>query len=46
MTPAEPSAVTRKLTYREAGREAIREGLRNEPRAYLMGEDVGRYGEC
>jgi pyruvate dehydrogenase E1 component beta subunit/2-oxoisovalerate dehydrogenase E1 component len=34
------------LTYREAVREAIREAMRNDPRVFLMGEDVGRYGGC
>jgi pyruvate/2-oxoglutarate/acetoin dehydrogenase E1 component len=43
---AEPRIATRKLTYREAVREALREVLRNDPRAFLMGEDVGRYGGC
>lgn len=33
-------------TYREAVREAIREALRGDPRVFLMGEDVGRYGGC
>jgi pyruvate dehydrogenase E1 component beta subunit len=33
-------------TYREAMREALREALRNDPRVFLMGEDVGRYGGC
>lgn len=34
------------LTYREAVRAALREALQREPRAFLMGEDVGRYGGC
>jgi pyruvate/2-oxoglutarate/acetoin dehydrogenase E1 component len=46
VTAAEPRAASRKLTYREAVREALRDVLRNEPRAFLMGEDVGRYGGC
>jgi pyruvate/2-oxoglutarate/acetoin dehydrogenase E1 component len=46
VTPAEPRAATRKVTYRQAVREALREVLRNDPRAFLMGEDVGRYGGC
>ena len=33
-----------KLTYREAARSALREALRSDPRVFLMGEDVGRYG--
>jgi pyruvate dehydrogenase E1 component beta subunit len=31
-------------TYREAVRGALREALRSDPRVFLMGEDVGRYG--
>ncbi|MEX6503700.1 alpha-ketoacid dehydrogenase subunit beta [Pseudomonas zhanjiangensis] len=31
-------------TYREAVREALREALQRDPRVFLMGEDVGRYG--
>jgi pyruvate dehydrogenase E1 component beta subunit len=34
----------RKLTYREAIREAIQDAMRRDPRVFLMGEDVGRYG--
>ena len=33
-----------KTTYREAVRAAMREALRGDPRVFLMGEDVGRYG--
>ena len=33
-----------KTTYREALRAAHREALRRDPRVFLMGEDVGRYG--
>jgi pyruvate dehydrogenase E1 component beta subunit len=32
------------MTYREAVRAALREALQNDPRVFLMGEDVGRYG--
>ena len=32
------------MTYREAIRGALREALRSDPRVFLMGEDVGRYG--
>src|SRR5512144_461750 len=32
------------MTYREAVRQAIREVLQRDPRVFLMGEDVGRYG--
>lgn len=31
-------------TIREATRDAIREALADDPRVFLMGEDVGRYG--
>src|SRR5512143_3092718 len=33
-----------KMTYREAIRSAMRDALRADPRVFLMGEDVGRYG--
>ena len=33
-----------KTTYREAIRAAMREAMRTDPRVFLMGEDVGRYG--
>jgi pyruvate dehydrogenase E1 component beta subunit len=32
------------MTYREAIRTAIRDALQKDPRVFLMGEDVGRYG--
>ncbi len=32
------------MTYREAMRAALRKALRSDPRVFLMGEDVGRYG--
>ncbi len=34
----------KKMTYREAVRSALRDALRADPRVFLMGEDVGRYG--
>ena len=34
------------ITYREACRQAIREALVADPRAFIMGEDIGRYGGC
>jgi pyruvate dehydrogenase E1 component beta subunit len=34
----------RRITYREAVREALQEALRGDPRVFLMGEDVGAYG--
>jgi pyruvate dehydrogenase E1 component beta subunit len=33
-----------KMTYREALRAALRKALRDDPRVFLMGEDVGPYG--
>jgi pyruvate dehydrogenase E1 component beta subunit len=33
-----------RMTYRDAVRAALREALRSDPRVFLMGEDVGRYG--
>lgn len=33
-----------RMSYREALREAHREALQRDPRVFLMGEDVGRYG--
>jgi pyruvate/2-oxoglutarate/acetoin dehydrogenase E1 component len=34
------------ITYREAVKQAIREALNEDPRVFLMGEDVGKYGGC
>ncbi|MDE2264193.1 MAG: alpha-ketoacid dehydrogenase subunit beta [Gammaproteobacteria bacterium] len=33
-----------RMTYRDAVREGIRDAMRTDPRVFLMGEDVGRYG--
>jgi pyruvate dehydrogenase E1 component beta subunit len=33
-----------KMTYRDAVRTGMREALLSDPRVFLMGEDVGRYG--
>ncbi len=35
-----------RTTYREAIRQAICEALDGDPRVFLMGEDVGKYGGC
>lgn len=44
MTTATSQTV--RLTFREAYREAIRDALQRDPTAFVMGEDVGRYGGC
>jgi pyruvate dehydrogenase E1 component beta subunit len=43
MIVATESSVQR-VTYREAVRQAVREALQRDPRVFLMGEDVGKYG--
>jgi pyruvate dehydrogenase E1 component beta subunit len=35
-----------RTTYREACRQAIRDALAADPRCFVMGEDVGKYGGC
>lgn len=40
------TAASATTTYREAVREAIRDAMHRDPRVFLMGEDVGRYGGC
>ena len=40
------TAPPQRITYREACRQGIRHALLVEPRAFVMGEDVGRYGGC
>lgn len=40
------SAPAARTTYREACRAGIRDALKRDPRVFLMGEDVGRYGGC
>ena len=37
-------AGVRRISYREAVREAIRDALQRDARVFLMGENVGRYG--
>ncbi|HEX6810392.1 MAG TPA: pyruvate dehydrogenase complex E1 component subunit beta [Planctomycetota bacterium] len=44
MTHTTPAAA--KTSYREAVRLALCEAMRADPRVFLMGEDVGRYGGC
>jgi pyruvate dehydrogenase E1 component beta subunit len=43
--PQTNPAATR-ITYREACKQALREALLSDPRVFLMGEDIGRYGGC
>ncbi len=46
MTPGQAPPASSTATYRDAVRAAIREALLADPRVFLMGEDVGRYGGC
>jgi pyruvate dehydrogenase E1 component beta subunit len=34
------------MTYREACKQALRQALSQDPRIFLMGEDIARYGGC
>jgi pyruvate/2-oxoglutarate/acetoin dehydrogenase E1 component len=43
--PQANAAATR-MTYREACKQALREALLSDPRVFLIGEDIGRYGGC
>jgi pyruvate dehydrogenase E1 component beta subunit len=36
----------KKVNFREAVRQGIREAMLRDPRVFLMGADVGRYGGC
>jgi len=38
--------MTAPITYREACRQALRDALLGDPKTFLMGEDIGRYGGC
>jgi pyruvate dehydrogenase E1 component beta subunit len=38
--------MSRTITYRDALRLAMSDAMRADPRVFLMGEDVGRYGGC
>ncbi|MDU8943585.1 pyruvate dehydrogenase (acetyl-transferring) E1 component subunit alpha [Ovoidimarina sediminis] len=44
--PAPATSAMRVTTYRDAVREAIDDAMTRDPRVFLMGEDVGRYGGC
>ena len=43
---AAPLANPLRMTYREACKQALRDALRTDPRSFVMGEDVGKYGGC
>lgn len=40
------SAAAQRMTYRDACKAAIRSAILADPRVFLMGEDVARYGGC
>lgn len=40
------NAQPKKMTFRDAVREGIREAMLKDSRVFLMGEDVGHYGGC
>ncbi len=40
------TAVGERISYREAVRRGLRTALARDPRVFLMGEDVGKYGGC
>jgi pyruvate dehydrogenase E1 component beta subunit len=46
MSEAAENAEPVRMTYREACRQAIRHALIEDPRTFVMGEDVGLYGGC
>lgn len=42
--PHEAVVAVARMTYRDAVRMAVRDAMKADPRVFLMGEDVGRYG--
>jgi pyruvate/2-oxoglutarate/acetoin dehydrogenase E1 component len=40
----QPQPTLQEMTYAEAVRQALREEMQNDPRVFLMGEDIGIYG--
>lgn len=46
MNAPQANAAATRMTYREACKQALREALLSDPRVFLMGEDIGRYGGC
>lgn len=43
-TPISPPPGERQITYSEALREAMAQAMENDPRVFLIGEDIGVYG--
>jgi pyruvate dehydrogenase E1 component subunit beta len=46
MSAAVKAPAPQRMTYREACKQAIRAAILADPRVFLMGEDVARYGGC
>ncbi len=46
MSAAASMPAPQRMTYREACKQAIRAAILADPRVFLMGEDVARYGGC
>src|SRR5208337_4279166 len=46
MSASANPAAPRRITYRDACKEAIRAAILADPRVFVMGEDVARYGGC
>ncbi len=46
MSAAQELQQPQRMTYREACKQAIRDAILADPRVFLMGEDVARYGGC
>lgn len=46
MNAPQPAVAATRMTYREACKQALRQALIADPRVFLMGEDIGRYGGC
>ena len=46
MNAPQPTVASTRMTYREACKQALRQALLADPRVFLMGEDIGRYGGC
>jgi len=44
MTSTAPATAVTSTTYREELRMALRDAMQRDPRVFMMGEDVGRYG--